>query len=337
MRHYTILALAALLLGTSLSAFAVDVKVSGYVQGRYDALIGGTDANQDTKYSQDPKATDTFSLRRARINVAATLTPQAGAVIELDATKGVTNTLAYVTYNGIPDVNLALGRKRDPFNYELAMSSSMLTTLERSIISQRVMPEYATGLYLSPTTNIVPFPVTLALLNANGDTNSNNGGAFTDETNHKLVLLTAESPALYGAHIGATYTTDTIVAHAYNVYARGAVGPVSLLGEYMAARNFDSNELSAATSKPDAYGVDRGYYLLGNYAIAHNLGVYARYDAAHTQSIENAAIPVKRFTVGTNLMLIDGAKWTVEYQYIHDKNNQPTLRGGLATQLQIKF
>ena len=358
MRHYTILALAALLLGSSLSSFAVDVHIGGYVQGRYDDIAGGPDTNNDTKYSNDKNATQTFSLRRARINATATLTKNASAVIEIDTTKGVSDTLMYVNY-GLPQVNFSLGRKRDPFNYELSQSSSTLTTLERSVISQHIAPEYATGLYISPDKSIVPFPVTLAFLNVYGDNSSStwvkNGVPqsalySTDDTHHKLALLTAETPDFYGAHIGGTYTTDGALIHAYNAYARGTMGPASLQAEYMHSKNLDENGITQNSSDSSLLhtpkdAVNRGYYILGSYAVTSNLTGYARYDDATVTSTSDAtylAKPVHDATIGANLMLADGAKWTVEYSYIHDRNNPSKtgiypLHDGLATQLQIKF
>lgn len=128
------------------------VKVSGYIQSRYEAA---QDA-KDTASGGDSK--NKFYVRRARAKVTASVGDKTQGVLEFDAAGSSTVTKsAYIEYDlkGDPALggSFTLGQMLWPFGYELVQSSSDRETPEYSKIVASLFPgEYDRGVKYSSAT-----------------------------------------------------------------------------------------------------------------------------------------------------------------------------------------
>lgn len=335
-RHLT-LALAVLLAATCLPALAAPaVKVGGYVQVRLTDALGAADDGAIDGVAKGVSgfpANGSFGLRRARLSAKATLDDATQAVIEIDASKSEVETKkAFIGY-AWNELYFVAGRDTIPFGLELQLSSSALTTLERSMISL-TLPEYGTGLKVTPGSVYLPFKTTIAVLNGNdpakpiavaGAAGANNG--FDDANNAKVVAATTEIPVL-GQKAGLSYMTDSAAHYAVGGAVNATLGKVSFAGEYIQSK-FDK------TLTPLAGGVkNSGWYGLASYALKPSTTLYGRYDTLKpaTAGLANKS----RVTVGGAIMLGENTELTVEYQSIDDPA-KPALNGAYGIQLQAKF
>ena len=318
MRLYPITVIAALAIVMSLPAFAVPtVKITGYVQFRFTDTLGSVDSATN-KLLGFTNPNSSFQVRRARIATRAMLDERSMAVIEIDASKSTVETKkAYFTYT-LDDITIAGGRTSLPFGYEIPFSTSSLTTLERSFISL-TLPEYSTGLLVTPSAKMLPFKLTVAGINGNEST------SFTDTNNNKLLVANAEV-SIARHKLGASILTDSDGHDALNGYLVGQFGQFSLTGEYITSE-FD------ATLLPLTKGKNTGWYALACCQLNTPTSVYARYD---TLDAVNETKAKTRGTVGLNYLLSDNARLTLEYQQIADPKS-PDLDGAFGLQMQMKF
>ncbi|OPZ84528.1 MAG: Phosphate-selective porin O and P [bacterium ADurb.Bin429] len=327
-------ALVALVATALMPALAApSVKIGGYVQVRFTDTLGAKDDGAIDGIAKGVSGfgeSSSFGLRRARLSVKATLDEHSLAALEIDMSKsGVETKKAYLAYQW-QDLYFVAGRDTIPFGYELQLSSSGLTTLERSMISQ-TLPEYATGLKITPGSVYLPLKTTVGIFNGNDPAKSiavsgasGSVNSFEDTNNNKVLSVTTELPV--GDHkIGASYLTDLGGHTATAGYATASIGKIGLSAEYIASE-FD--KYMANLGAPQ----NHGYYLQVAYAVKPTTTVYARYD-----SLNNAIIAEKtRTTVGAAVQLTDNTELTLEYQMIDDPA-KAALDGAVGVQLQGKF
>jgi hypothetical protein len=334
MRHSISLALAALLVATCLPALAApSVKLGGYVQVRLTDTLGAKDDGAIDGVAKGVSGFsefNNFGIRRARLSVKATLDENSLAALEIDASKAeVEMKKAYIAYQW-NELYLLAGRDTIPFGYDLQTGTSALTTLDRSMISS-TMPEYATGLKITPGSAYIPVKTTLGIFNGNdpakpiavaGAAGAVNG--FDDTNNNKVVSLTTEVPVA-GQKIGASYLTDTKGHAAAAGYVAATFGKIGLTGEYIQSE-FDKYMANLGTLQ------NHGYSALATYALKPSTTLYARYD-----TLANVNIAEKtRTTVGSAIQLGENTELTVEYQMIDDPA-KPALDGAYGVQMQMKF
>lgn len=155
------------------------IKVSGYIQGRYEF-------DQSTnEVAAGDKNKNSFSVRRARIKVAGNPTPNTGAVIQIDAggndsATSVVDKDAYLEYyfKGNPGLGttLTFGQFLWPFGYQLVQSSSVRETPEMARVVRVLFPgEYDRGIKFSTATE-KKWTIEAGLMNGSGvntlDTNN---------------------------------------------------------------------------------------------------------------------------------------------------------------------
>jgi hypothetical protein len=362
MRRTISIIAAALTVATVTAGFAADVKVGGYAQARFTDVVGVTQGSAQGTKDQLKNIYGYFApvpniyLRRVRLNVTAVLDENARAVAEFDtAANTVSMKKAYVSY-AFPELYVTVGRLVTPFGYELQQSSSAITTLDRSMASLLLIPEYVTGASFTPGSAIVPFGIksTFTVANSGGE----DAASFQD-TNANKVLL-ADLSRVFGTRgtVGASYATDAKSNFAVGGYATGSYGKLSLTGEYLQSNfgryvtasgfNIPMNSLSDAAAVTTGTSITRsGFYLLGNYQAWQKVGVYARFDqlAGYAEkTLTRDTLNRSRVTLGTNIVLGEATKLTAEYQIIDDANfgriagtNGRGPTGLFGVQLQEKF
>jgi hypothetical protein len=210
---WLVVALAATLIFPTL-AFG-QVSLGGYVQERFTDVFGAADTNKVSGYAAQP----TFSVRRARISAKVTIDPRTSAAVEIDATKSLVELKkAYASYTATPALFVTVGRTNLPFGYENPTSSSVITPLDRSMISNNAMPEYANGLLLTPIQSTVKVKSTLSIVNGDdpsavGTANTTSGSVtnnpYDNPNNNLVTALTLEHKLASGdAIIGTSGASD---------------------------------------------------------------------------------------------------------------------------------
>ncbi len=362
MRRTISLIVAASTLAAITAGHAIDIKIGGYTQARFTDAVGVSQGSaQGTKdqlkgiYGYFAPVPNIY-LRRVRLNVTATLDENARAITELDAgASGIVMKKAYISY-AFPEVYATVGRIATPFGYELQQSSASLTTLDRSMATLVLIPEYVTGASFTPGAAIIPFGVKATVTLANGG--GEDAAAFQDTNSNKIIL--ADVSRVFGSTgtVGASYITNTLSDYAVDGYATGNYGKATLTGEYVQSTfaryvaasgtfmpmNTLSDPAAITTGKKIAR---QGFYVLGNYQVLPTVGAYARYEQLGGYATNNLTTDTAardRVTLGTNVMLGETTKLTAEYQIITDPNfaNTPKTNGKGPTglfglQLQEKF
>jgi hypothetical protein len=337
MRQHLTLALAVLVAATCLTALAApSVKMGGYVQVRLTDTLGAADDGAIDGVAKGVSgfgANTSFGMRRARLAVKATLDENSLAALEIDASKSEVETKkAYISY-AWNELYFVAGRDTIPFGYELMLSSSGLTTLERSMISQ-TLPEYGTGLKITPGSVYLPLKTTIAVLNGNdpakpiavsGAAGSVNG--YDDPNNAKVAGITTEIPVL-GQKATVSYLTDLSARYAVSGAVNATFDKFGVTGEYIQSK-FDKYLAPIAGGQKNS-----GWYGLVSYALKPSTTLYGRYDTLNpaTAGLANKS----RITVGTAIMLGENTELTAEYQSIDDPA-KPALNGAVGLQMQMKF
>lgn len=117
------------------------IKISGYVQARYESAEDSTDGVDASGASTNK---DSFYVRRARIKVTANPTARTQIVVQPDFVDKVTTKDAYLGYTMGNSPNIAttllMGQMKWPFGWEVVESSSVRETPERSIVVQQLFP-----------------------------------------------------------------------------------------------------------------------------------------------------------------------------------------------------
>jgi len=319
MRYFITLTLSVLAIALSLPALAAPtVSTTGYLQVRYSELFGAADTNKATGYFD--KDNGTFQIRRARLAIKGTIDPQTSATIEIDGSKGaVETTKAFVAYT-LHDCTIAAGRNTLPFTYEIQLSSTSMTTLERSMMA-RALSEYGVGLFITPQGAYIPCKLTAAIIN--GD------DTMVDTNSNKLIVASAEYPAGTHLKLGASYLTGMNGHYGVNGYLVGQYGPIGAVAEYTQAEFTD--KLAAMD------GRNQGWYVLGTYDLNPTVRLHARYEAFDKAGAPETTYKTKHnIALGGTYFQSGNMKCTLEYQFIHDPAN-PALNNALGTQWQVRF
>jgi hypothetical protein len=312
MRHYITLTLAAFLLAATLPALAATVKIGGYVQSRYTDALGAA-PGKETVSGFDGNGT--FNVRRARISTKATIDENTMAAIEIDAAKtNVSVKQAFISY-AFADLYTSLGLTKLPFGYENQLSSSAIIPLERSMISNMVS-EYGTGLFLVPSSDIIPVVKTkFAVINGE-ETDT------IDKDNNKVAIGNVEYP--FGdTKVGVSYLAGH--GQAANAYVANKTGRFTTVAEYTTSKYNDKFQLK------NKY---KGFYVLEAFEVNPKTQVYARYDELDQDNTAN--FKKTRITAGVAYLLNDTTELTAEYQSIDD-DAKPDVDGAVGVQLQTKF
>jgi hypothetical protein len=360
-RSTKIVAIATLGMAILLPTLAhAEAKLSGYVQERFTDIFGSSTVTDSSKITHFP-GTSSFGIRRARIGVKGNLDAKGMANLELDLSKSLVELRkANIGYAVTPTLFATVGRMNLPFGNEIGnLSSSALTTLERSMISN-TMPEYATGLSVLPLQTAVRNtkftagvfngndPAAIATVNTttikvdvdgDGDlddvvvlkNNTLNNAGYDDPNNNKVGLLTVEHrlPGTRGL-VGVSGVGDMDGHSAIGGYVSYNTGKIGMQSEYI-ANDFDA-KLNLNKTTTGTVIRNTGYYVIGTYNLPQGSQGYVRYDVLDNNTIADKA----RTTVGFLRKLGDGTKVNFEYQTIDDPANT-TLSGAFGAQVQVMF
>jgi len=121
-----------------------------YRDSDIDGSIGGVQSDRDTATMADQ-----FELRRARIGVKGRIAKDFKYEIVTNITGNATVDVAYLDFAKYDQVQLRVGKFKQPFNLEEQISSNNITFMERSYINQ-IAPGKKQGLMVmgAPTTGL---------------------------------------------------------------------------------------------------------------------------------------------------------------------------------------
>jgi phosphate-selective porin OprO and OprP len=114
------------------------LTVGGLLQMQADFADRG-----DARFTDDH---DRFYLRRARLNAAGRFLEEFDFRLELDLAGGLSNTSGlraqmtdgYINWNRFPAANVRAGQFKTPFGFEQLYADPRLTTIERSLVNDRL-------------------------------------------------------------------------------------------------------------------------------------------------------------------------------------------------------
>ncbi|MHB1456511.1 MAG: porin [Armatimonadota bacterium] len=215
------------------------IKVSGYVQGRYEydqatAQVTAGDKNKNS-----------FSARRARIKVAGSPTANTQVVVQIDAggnddAKSVVTKDAYLDYyfKGSPALGptLTMGQFKWPFGYQVVQSSSVRETPERARVIRVLFPgERDRGLKFSTATEN-KWTLEAGLFNGTGANtlDVNNEKAFVGRFRYALADNLDMGLSWYTGKAGNTTLLQTD-KNRYGVDLQYYMSNTSLKAEYVTA------------------------------------------------------------------------------------------------------
>jgi hypothetical protein len=313
------------------------VKVSGYVQSRYQTI----DYTKDT--TTEKSNYDTFLVRRARMKITATPTIRSTAVLQLDMGKNTTSVKdAYFNYAFGDGCAIApsfqVGQQNWWFGYEVPYSSSKRETPERALFVRRFFPgERDTGAILtSPADARI-----LWTIGAYNGTGIDNGSTSAVDNNDAKDILANVKFHLGDMDLGLSGY------HGYGIWYKNAAGAVlydptkkirygadlqyylnnlTLKGEYIRGRGFDD-------ANPNNYDQDlwqSGYYAQLGYNVDTADTLVARYSTMSEDPKAPTFGRVSSWEVGAIRWLDENSRLKLFYKFTNEEYNSIDNNGLLA-------
>jgi hypothetical protein len=121
------------------------IRLSGYVQARYESFEETREAQGDPSASRPAGVVDRFTVRRARLVFAARPTEKIGARIQVDAATGSVEPRDawidyYFTGNPATGFTATFGQMKAPFGFEVVQSSGVREAPERARVARFFFP-----------------------------------------------------------------------------------------------------------------------------------------------------------------------------------------------------
>jgi hypothetical protein len=318
------------------------IKLSGYVQARYDLSETSVDNYSWTASTSSAKTSNNnrFYIRRARVKVTYDSSPLSQGVVYLDGGQDRIIRLleAYVTLKD-PWTNehlhqLMVGQFNVPFGYEIERSSSVRELPERSRAENVLFPgERDRGATF--TSQWTPqFQTALGILNGGGVNNPYFPN--TDPTNAKDFVARARyaqgkidgAVSYYNGRnaiplTAGSFETDKtrLGADAQYYYALPVVGGGTLRGEFYSGHEMNPDSLKAlAPGQTLAAGAERGHLatdFVGWYAMwvqnaGDRLQLAARYDT-YDPNTDVEHDQYDRVSLGIDFFYDGNTRFTVSY------------------------
>lgn len=313
------------------------IKVSGYVQSRYQTLDYTKDTTAEKSYY------DTFLVRRARVKVTATPTIRSTAVLQLDMGKNSTSVKdAYFNYafgdGCIIAPSFQVGQQNWWFGYEVPYSSSKRETPERALFVRRFFPgERDTGAILtSPASSKI-----LWTIGAYNGTGIENGSTSAVDNNDAKDVLANVKFRLGDLDLGLSGY------HGYGIWYKNSAGTVlydpskkirygadlqyymsnlTFKGEYIRGKGFDD-------VNPNNY--DQDLWQSGYYAqLGYNLDTADTLVARYSTMSEDPKAPtygrVSSWEVGAIRWLDENSRLKLFYKFTDEEHNSIDNNGLLA-------
>jgi phosphate-selective porin OprO/OprP len=329
------------LLGTALAAGALEAQTGLAVvkpAGKEPTLtLGGLLQVQgeagDRGDARFGNSADRFYLRRARLNATGKFLEEFDFRLEGDFAGTLANTTGlraqmtdgYIDWNRYAAANVRVGQFKTPFGYEQLYSDPRLTTLERSLVNDRLTSGRQLGAQVGGDLLDKRLSYAVGAFNGNGTNNNfNDDEHFMVAARLSGVLWQGKllgQSASAGLGIDALDSDDTNVAFSSefgfdstpatadrdNIFAgtrRGTgidgqltAGPFELMAEYLEMRFEPRN------ARPAAELTSNGWYVQGSaYVIPQRLQVVLKHETFDPDD-ERSADVVRAETVGANYYL----------------------------------
>lgn len=105
-----------------------ELKIRGRIQGQF-AYVDGSNSN----FSGSPSNYSTLEIRRAQLGVQGRLFDDYRFQIEMNTLpSGVDLNSAFISWHGVPEANIIIGKAKPRFGHEENTSSASILTMERS-------------------------------------------------------------------------------------------------------------------------------------------------------------------------------------------------------------
>jgi hypothetical protein len=122
------------------------IRLSGYVQARYESFEDTREATGSGANSARPAVTDRFTLRRVRFVVAARPTDKVAVRLQVDAAGGTVDPRDawidyFVTGNPVTGPTATIGQMKVPFGFEVVQSSGVREAPERGRVARFFFPD----------------------------------------------------------------------------------------------------------------------------------------------------------------------------------------------------
>lgn len=292
---------------------SLPLKLSGYAQ------LQAVEKNE---------ATDSFSIKRARLSLGGNLLPKLRFKLQVDLTKSpvLLDALAEVIFR--QEINLRLGQFLVPFSLENLSPTSELLTINRSQTVEKLAPGRDNGaigrdIGLAMFGSYSIFEYTTGLVNGSGLNK-------TDTNDHKDFVGRLVARPLKEISVGFSV---------YNGRQTVAGNPANLLrnktGLELAVNYRRFNLRAEYIQARDDQIKKQGWYVLGAYSIIKDkLQFVARFEAVDP----DRSLPANRitiYTVGANWLLTARSKLQANYEYYREEaaaNHHAAL-----IQLQLGF
>lgn len=246
-----------------------ELRLRGRIQGQF-AYSDGRNADE---YS-------TFELRRARLGVEGRLFEDYTFNVELNTLPtGVSLRSAFVSWVKLDEANITFGYDKPRFGFEENTSSASILTVERSLISNRIIPGERTGLRLHGATGPVNYYAGVYNHTSDGASNPSGLDDYIYNLSGELKLdhfleelsrlrLRADWLGTDGGEEG--YPFDNALSFSLHT----GFGPVDLRGEYLWAEDFTGH-------------VTRGWYVMPSiFVVPEKLELVGRYEKSRSDTSE---------------------------------------------------
>ncbi len=185
-------------LGIEVVARQADVKMSGAAEslqvGGLVQVQGEAGDRGDARFSS---SNSRVFLRRARVNLAGRFVEEFNFRVEMELAGSLADTRsmraqltdAYLNWNRFDSANIRAGQFKTPFGFEQLVADPRLSTIERSLVSDRLAPGRQIGVQVGGASRGERISYTVGVFNGNG-TNSN----FNDNNRFLTVARFAVVP-----------------------------------------------------------------------------------------------------------------------------------------------
>jgi hypothetical protein len=350
------------------------IKISGYVQARYELNetsvdnVGWTSSSSTAKTS----STNRFHIRRGRVKVTYDSSPLSQAVVYFDGGQDRTIRLleAYITLKDLWTNErihqLSAGQFNVPFGYEIERSSSVRELPERSR-AENVLFSGERDRGVTFTSQWTPqFQTVLGVLNGGGVNNSyfpntdpTNGKDFVARARYSQGRIDGAVSYYTGRNsiplAGKSYEHDKtrLGADAQYYYAMPVIGGGTIRGEFYSGHEVNPDSVKAlAPSQTFAAGKEKGHMatdFVGWYAMwVQNAGDRLQFAARYDTYDPNADVEhdqYDRIGLGMNYFYDGNTRVSVAYDAPMTDTKKTTPADGYrdlkdnfwTLQLQHKF
>jgi phosphate-selective porin len=307
------------------------VVLGGFVQG--NAEFGDA---PDTRWGTDD---DRFLLRRARLNLTATLANDFTAKIEADFGANSLNTGAgsrgqltdgYIQWSKYDAANVRIGQFKTPFGYEQLISDTKLLTIERALPNDRLTVSRQIGVAVMGDIVEKRLSYSVGAFNGNGvntGQNDNENFMWAGRVSGQAYEGTiAGQPVKLTGGINAFTAQNDAPSNrkvGYGMDVQAVSGPLTLLAEWLRNEN-------------DALAEAAGWSMLAAWRFNDNWRGLVRYETYDGDTaIANTTTDV--WTLGVDY-LFKGDDLKFSLNYLLGEQPEPADDGGrLIARMQVVF